>query len=198
VRKLVLATGNSDKVKEFTVLLSGLPVDILTMDQFPSVPPVVEDAASLEGNARKKAIEVFSAVHLPTIADDSALEVHYLHGEPGVYSSRYAGVDATYAENRRKLLQNLMLVPPRRRTARFRCVLCFVGPGIDPELVEGKVIGWITERERGSGGFGYDPIFLPEGSEKTLAEMSLDEKNMISHRARAVECMRPILMRHLV
>jgi XTP/dITP diphosphohydrolase len=193
MKQLVLATNNKHKAGEFQSLMSGLEVEILTLDQFPQIGEIVEDADTLEGNAEKKAAEVFRATHLPTLADDSGLEVHYLNKEPGVFSSRYAGPGATYSDNCNKLLNNLRGVPPRRRGARFRCVLCFLAPDAVRRVEEGVCRGMIIESPRGTNGFGYDPIFLPEGTSRTLAEMSSVEKNSLSHRARAVQLIKPHL-----
>lgn len=193
-QQIVLATNNKHKAGEFKTLLSDLGVEILTLDGFPHISEPVEDADSLEGNAGKKALAVFSSTNLPTLADDSGLEVFYLDGEPGVYSSRYAGPGATYADNCKKLLQNLRGVPPRRRTARFRCVLHFIAPDGIVHSAEGICKGVIIESPRGVNGFGYDPIFLPDGETKTLAEMSPPEKNSLSHRARAISSIKPSLL----
>lgn len=192
-QQIVLATNNRHKGGEFHALLSDLGVELLTLDRFPHIAEPIEDADTLEGNAEKKAVAVFSGTKLPALADDSGLEVFYLNKEPGVYSSRYSGPGATYASNCKKLLQNLRGVPPRRRAARFRCVLHFVAPDNVAFIGEGILKGTIIENPRGANGFGYDPIFLPEGSEKTLAEMSPSEKNMLSHRARAVSNIKPAL-----
>ncbi|HCV43726.1 MAG TPA: non-canonical purine NTP pyrophosphatase, RdgB/HAM1 family [Bacteroidetes bacterium] len=194
MKQLVLATNNKHKAGEFQSLMSDLGVEILTLDQFPQIGEIVEDADTLEGNAEKKAAEVFRATHLPTLADDSGLEVHYLNMEPGVFSSRYAGPGATYADNCNKLLVNLRGVPPRRRAARFRCVLCFLARDDGRSVEEGVCRGVIIESPRGNNGFGYDPIFLPDGSSRTLAEMSSIEKNSLSHRAGAVRLIRPHLI----
>jgi XTP/dITP diphosphohydrolase len=194
MKQLLLATNNKHKAEEFKVLLGDLGVEILTLDRFPAIGEVVEDAETIEGNAEKKAEEVFRATNLPTLADDSGLEVHYLDREPGVYSSRYAGPDATYASNCRKLLLKLRGVPPRRRSARFRCVLCFIAPDGVRNTEEGICRGTIIESPRGTGGFGYDPVFLPDGQSKTLAEMTPEEKNSLSHRARAVQLIKPHLI----
>jgi XTP/dITP diphosphohydrolase len=193
LHQLVLGTHNKDKGEEFKSLLGGLDVEILTLEQFPHIGEIVEDSETLEGNAQKKAEEVFRMTHLPTLADDSGLEVHYLNDEPGVYSSRYAGPDATYQDNCKKLLSNLRGVPPRRRAARFRCVLCFIAPGNVRSLAEGICNGVIIESPRGTTGFGYDPVFLPGGYSKTLAEMTPSEKNLLSHRAKAIETIKPAL-----
>ncbi len=193
-QQLVLATNNKHKAEEFKILLDDLGVEILTLDLFPGIGEPIEDADSLEGNAAKKALEVFSHTSLPTLADDSGLEVYFLNGEPGVHSSRYAGPEATYDDNCKKLLLNLRGVPPRRRTARFRCVLRFIGPAGAHFSAEGTCKGMIIESPRGCNGFGYDPIFLPEGHTKTLAEMNPSEKNSLSHRARAVGSIKPALL----
>ena len=192
--RLVLATHNRHKTEEFKTLLADLRVEVITLDRFPQVGEIIEDADTLEGNARKKAEEVFRATGLPSLADDSGLEVHYLGGEPGVYSSRYAGLSATYRDNVRKLLMRLRGVPPRRRAARFRCALSFVAPNNVRLSAEGILKGVIIESPRGTNGFGYDPIFLPDESSKTLAEMTSEEKNLLSHRARAVREIVPSLL----
>jgi XTP/dITP diphosphohydrolase len=194
MKQLVLATNNKHKAEEFRELLGDLKIEILTLDRFPGIGEVVEDADTIEGNALKKAEEVFQATNLPTLADDSGLEVHYLDKEPGVYSSRYAGPDATYEDNCKKLLMKLRGVPPRRRAARFRCVLSFVAPDNTPQMAEGMCRGIIIESPRGTGGFGYDPVFLPNGHPKTLAEMTSKEKNSLSHRAKAVHLIKPYLI----
>ena len=196
MKQLVLATHNNHKAEEFRLLLAGTGIDVLTLDKFPQVKDIVEDHDTLEGNAVKKARETFRLTSIPSLADDTGLEVYYLNGEPGVFSSRYAGPDATYAENVKKLLKSLKGVPARRRHARFRCVLAFVAPDNSEKLVEGICPGTITEEPRGAGGFGYDPIFLPNGYQQTFAEMSMELKNRISHRARAMENMKEVLVRY--
>jgi XTP/dITP diphosphohydrolase len=187
VKQLLIATHNLDKVKEIKGILTGLELSLVTLEDFPAVPPTVEDAETLQGNALKKAQEAFRATGLPAVADDTGLEVYYLDDEPGVYSSRYSGEGATYASNRRKLLMNLRGVPPRRRYARFRSVVAFVPVSGVSHFFEGICPGVITEKERGEGGFGYDAIFLPTGYTETFGEMALDKKNTLSHRARAFQ-----------
>jgi XTP/dITP diphosphohydrolase len=194
MKQLVLATHNKHKAEEFGQLLSGLGVEVLTLDRFPAIGDIVEDADTLEGNAEIKAETVFRATGLPSLGDDTGLEVFYLGGEPGVYSSRYSGPGATYASNCKKLLNNMLGVPARRRGARFRCALCFLAPGGVNHAVEGICKGSIIENPRGSNGFGYDPIFLPDGFDRTLAEMSPEEKNRLSHRGRAAELIKPHLV----
>jgi XTP/dITP diphosphohydrolase len=191
--KLVLATHNRHKAGEFQELLKGLDVILETLDSYPAVGEIVEDAGSLRGNALKKAREVFRHTGIPAMADDTGLEVHYLNDAPGVYSSRYAGSGATYADNVQKLLRNLRGVPPRRRSARFCCVLAFVPSEGAAEIAEGFCPGVITESPRGTNGFGYDPVFQPQGYRQTFAEMEASLKNAISHRARAMQEMKRIL-----
>ena len=193
MKQLLLATHNRDKAREISALLSDLNVDVLTLDAFPQIGPIIEDAGTLEGNALLKANAVYRATGLPSLGDDTGLEVHALYGAPGVYSSRYAGEHATYSENVAKLVASMKHFPPRRRGARFRCVLAFVGGGTGPHIVEGVCLGSILEKPRGLGGFGYDPVFLPSGSDTTLAEMDLSLKNEISHRGQAVREMIPRL-----
>jgi len=193
MKQIVLATHNADKAREISALLSGLGVGVLTLDSFPQIGPITEDAGTLEGNALLKATAVNRETGLPSLGDDTGLEVHSLYGEPGVYSSRYSGEHATYAENVSKLLAAMKLFPPRRRGARFRCVMAFVAADIGSRIVEGVCTGSILEKRRGIGGFGYDPVFLPAGCDRTLAEMDLSEKNGISHRGRAVGQMIPLL-----
>ncbi|HXX62620.1 MAG TPA: RdgB/HAM1 family non-canonical purine NTP pyrophosphatase [Bacteroidota bacterium] len=193
MKKLVVATHNRDKTREFSELLSDLGVEVLTLDAFPTVGQIVEDAPTLEGNALLKANAVHRASGLPSLADDTGLEVYYLNGEPGVFSSRYSGVGATYAQNVAKLLTRMRGVPPRRRAARFRCVLAFASASGSPVTVEGICPGQITERARGVNGFGYDPIFLPDGQHLTLAQMDIVLKNTLSHRALAMQQIKPFL-----
>jgi XTP/dITP diphosphohydrolase len=185
MRQVLLATRNQHKVRELTPLLQGLHVKVQTLDDFPHVRTVEEDQPTLEGNALKKAREVFRQSTMPALADDTGLEVFYLNDAPGVHSSRYAGPGASYDDNCRKLLAALRGVPPRRRAARFRSVMAFVGPGTEL-VVEGRLDGVIIEQPRGKGGFGYDPIFMPAGGHRTLAEMTIAEKNAISHRGAAL------------
>ena len=185
MKQIVLATRNKDKVRELQPLFDGIPFELVSVEQFSNVTDVEEDQDTLEGNALKKAREVARMTGLPALADDTGLEVHYLNDAPGVYSSRYAGPNATYADNCKKLLEQLRGVPPRRRAARFRCVLALVVAGQLQKTFEGECRGTIIESPRGNHGFGYDPIFLPSGYSKTLAEMDVPTKNTLSHRARA-------------
>jgi XTP/dITP diphosphohydrolase len=182
VLTLVCASANPDKVAEIAAIL-GSAVELAPRP--PEVPDVVEDADTLEGNARLKATAVAVAAGRPAIADDTGLEVAALDGAPGVYAARYAGGDATYDENRAKLLDALDGAPDRR--ARFRTVAMVVWPDGVEIAAEGVCDGTIADGERGERGFGYDPLFVPaEGDGRTFAEMTDEEKHDLSHRGRAL------------
>ncbi len=191
---ILLATNNRHKAEELSAILSNIPgLGIMTLGDLPRRPPEpVEDGDSLEANAYIKASEIFAATGVPTIADDTGLEVEGLGGAPGVRSARYAGEGATYADNCRKLLDELGSASGDARRARFRTVVCYTD-GTVTQFAEGVVEGRILEEMRGEGGFGYDPLFLPEGSDKTFAEMDPEEKNAVSHRSRALDTLRRIL-----
>ncbi len=183
-RKLVLATRNPDKVREIQELLADLDVDFLTLDGFSDAPEVDEDGDTLEANALKKATAIARHTGQASVADDTGLEVDFLNGAPGVYSSRYAGENASYADNVRKLLSEMDGVPDGDRNARFRCVVAFVH-GNQERTVDGVCEGRICRDVQGSEGFGYDPVFRVTETGLTFAEMGLVEKNKISHRAKA-------------
>ena len=179
--QLVSATANPHKMAEIAAILDGL-VDVLPRPA--EVPDVVEDAGTLEGNARLKAAAICAAAGLPAVSDDTGLFVDALDGAPGVDTAYYAGPTATYAENRAKLLCQLDGVA--NRSARFRTVVMVVYPDGTELAVEGVCEGMIATRERGERGFGYDPVFMPiEGGGRTFSEMSDVEKNAVSHRGRA-------------
>lgn len=191
--KIVLATANWDKILELRHALEGLPVEILTRDDFPGVPEVTEDGSTLEDNALKKARALCEATGIVAMGDDTGLEVAALDGAPGVFSGRFAGPKATYADNLRKLLRDMEGVPKERRGARFRCVIALVEPNGVEVLVEGTCEGTILTEPRGSGGFGYDPVFSVPPDGRTFAEMTVEEKDKISHRGRAMARMRRLL-----
>ncbi|HTK83096.1 MAG TPA: RdgB/HAM1 family non-canonical purine NTP pyrophosphatase [Bacteroidota bacterium] len=193
MKTLLLATRNPGKVKEIQAILSGVPLTITSLLDQPGLPEVVEDGATLEENARKKAREIFEATGLPTLSDDTGLEVYHLGMKPGVISARYAGEHATYEMNYRKLLHEMAGVPAGQRGARFRCVAYYIDKEIE-ERKDGTCEGTITDSPRGKGGFGYDPVFLPEGYMETFAELSESVKNQISHRAKAFLQMKNILL----
>ena len=205
---LVVATNNRGKLDELRHLLADMNVEVLSLADVSKKPiHVIEDGLTFEANAIKKAREVASATMMLTLADDSGLEVEALGGAPGVRSARFAGERATDAENNAALLaalDELTADAAGTRTsdfkARFRCVLALVDPFVrdgEPFVVEGTCSGKITRTPRGSGGFGYDPLFLVEGTDKTMAELTEDEKNRISHRGRATQRLRLALEKTL-
>lgn len=190
--KILLATKNRHKVHEMRALLASLPFELLSAADMPELPEVDEDQPTLAGNAMKKAETLLRITGLPSLADDTGLEVEALGGAPGVFSSRYSGPGATYASNVAKLLRALDGVPAERRHARFRTVIAFARPE-GTQTVEGVCEGEIIQAPRGDGGFGYDPVFLISSLGKTLAELSLEEKNRISHRGAALRRLRELL-----
>ncbi|GAB4336593.1 MAG: XTP/dITP diphosphatase [Calditrichia bacterium] len=192
MREIVIATANQHKLEEIREILKGLPRNILSIADFPEIGEIEETGTTFEENALIKAREVFRHTGLLTLADDSGLEVDALNGEPGVYSARYSGKGHDYAANNQKLLQELAGVPPAHRGAQFRCVVAIVGPKIE-KTVSGVVRGTIIEELRGKKGFGYDPLFVPEGFHQTFAELGETVKNRISHRARAFTKARQVL-----
>ena len=185
IHELVLATRNRHKGEELAALLGDLGFTIHTLDEFPNAPDVVEDGDTCEANAVKKARVIAEFTGLPAVADDTGLEVDALGGRPGVYAARYAGEDATYEDNCRKLLRELKGVPRERRTARFLTVAAIALPSGGIRVAQGTLDGMIAEEAIGTLGFGYDPVFLIPELGKTLAQLSADQKNRISHRAKA-------------
>lgn len=186
MRRLLIATNNPGKVRELRALLDGLTLSLLTPNEAGLDLAVIEDGSTYVENASKKAKVFASASGLPALADDSGLEVAVLDGAPGLHSARYlGGHDATDSERRSFLLQNLK-GKPLPWTAKFRCAVALATPDGRLQWAEGECGGEIVPEERGSEGFGYDPIFLVEGTGKTMAELGMDEKNRLSHRAKAV------------
>lgn len=184
IKKLVIASRNDHKILEMEQLLSPLGIEVLSTKDFPNLEEVVEDRPTLKGNALKKARYVASQTNLPALSDDTGLEVEALNGEPGVYSARYAGPSASYEDNVIKLLDELS--GKENRKARFRTIVALVD-GDEEFTFEGICNGKIIEEQRGSEGFGYDPIFIPVDYEHTFAELDSSTKNLISHRGKAVE-----------
>lgn len=193
--EVVIATRNRDKMREIKELLSGVKGIVLVSALDLGVPEVEEDQETIEGNAAKKALETAKATGRISIAEDTGLEVKALGGAPGVFSSRFAGKGATYADNISKLLKEMEGVEERR--AIFRTVVAIATPDGDLRTVEGSVEGVITREPRGKGGFGYDPIFMIPELGKTFAELSVEEKNLVSHRGKAfrkaIEVLKEIL-----
>ena len=191
--RYVVATFNRDKAAELHALLALPDVELVTLADWPGAVAPAETGDTLRANAAIKARAAVALTGLPAIADDTGLEVDALNGAPGVHASRYAGPKATYAENVAKLLRELAGVPPERRTARFRTVCYAAWPDGMEMSADGVLAGTITEAPRGANGFGYDPVFVPKGETRTYAELTDEEKNAISHRARAVRVLRKIL-----
>lgn len=181
--KLCFASNNRHKLEEIGALL-GADFTLMTLQEIGCLEELPETTNTLEGNAEEKAVFVWDRYHIPCFADDSGLEVEELYGAPGVYSAMYAGPQRSAEDNNRLLLDKLN--GKENRKARFRAVIYLILPEYRMKF-EGRVEGVILEAPRGNQGFGYDPLFLPDGCTKTLAEMNLDEKNLISHRARAVQ-----------
>ena len=190
--KLLIATHNAHKLQEIRAILTLPDLEIIGMDSFPEVAEVVEDGETFEANAIKKATEVANATGLLTMADDSGLEVDALNGDPGIYSARYAGEPFDDAANNRKLLAELDGVT--NRASRFRCVIAIVEPNGDPQTVDGRCEGKIGFELEGKNGFGYDPLFTPDGYDKTFAQLGESIKNSISHRAVALNAIKKQLI----
>ena len=184
--KIILATHNANKLVEVRKILSGLPLEIEALASYPDIPIIEENGETFAENALLKANTVFEATEILTIADDSGLEVDALDGAPGIRSARFSENHHDYSANNRKLLESLKTVPKGERGAQFRCVAAIVTTGCK-EIMEGIVRGRIIEEARGEKGFGYDPLFVPEGFDQTFAELGEDIKNRISHRALAFE-----------
>lgn len=183
--KLLVATRNRHKLEEIREIFSFDGLDLLNLDDYPDLPEVIEDGDTFAANAVKKAVETAQASGMWAMSDDSGLEVDALGGEPGVYSARYAGGQGDYKANNKKLIKNM--AGKAGRSARFRCVIALSDPQGNVRTVEGKCEGRIIDKELGVQGFGYDPLFVPEGYESTFAEMSQELKNSISHRACALK-----------
>lgn len=194
MNRIVLASRNNHKILEIKTILQDLPYEFLTLNDFPDVPALREDGATFQDNSLQKAEAVHRLTKLPALADDSGLEVFYLNGRPGVISARYAGAEASDEKNNEKLLGEMRGVAPRRRRAQFRAVLTLLDDK-GREVTEGICPGKLGESPRGTNGFGYDPIFIPDRFSRTYAELTAEEKNKISHRARALAGMREILQR---
>ena len=194
--KIILATHNTDKRKEMMAALTDLNVEILSLVDFPQVGEIVEDGETLTENAIIKAKAVFDITGIPAISDDTGLSVDALHGAPGVYSARYAGENATYDDNVEKLVDEMKNVLPENRGAQFQTIMVYIDK--DTELiVDGVVKGQIANASKGVGGFGYDPVFYIPEQEKTFAEMTIQEKNQISHRGIALRNLKGILYSYL-
>ncbi len=196
MKPLLVATRNPGKLKEIEAIL-GSEVALVSLADYPETHEVVEDGDTFEANAIKKAVETANATGLTTLADDSGLEVDALDGAPGVYSARFAGPDATDADNNEKLLTLLSGLPEERRQARFRCVVAVVVPGGEARTATAAWEGRIVHEPRGDNGFGYDPLFFSPAHGTTSADLPPEEKNRASHRGKALRAARPLILEAL-
>ena len=183
--KIVIATHNKDKFKELYFGLKSLNIELLSLDDFPEIGEIIEDGDTLEANALIKARTVYRLTSLPTISDDTGLSVDALNGAPGVYSARYAGENCTYLDNVNKMLSEMKNIPEDKRGANFSTVMAYVD-GKRELIAKGVVKGVISNKINGIGGFGYDSIFYVHNKGKTFSEMTIEEKNSVSHRSKAI------------
>jgi XTP/dITP diphosphohydrolase len=195
--KVVFASRNEGKVKEIKSMLEEVGIDLISLNDYKNVPEIVEDGKSFLQNALKKAQVISEITGEIVLADDSGLQVDYLNGEPGIYSSRYAGEKATDEENNAMLLAKLKNVPPEKRTAFFCCTLVLYRKDNTYESFESKWTGQIIDEKRGSNGFGYDPIFWVPKMKMTAAELPADIKNKISHRGQAFIKLKSYLLKEI-
>jgi XTP/dITP diphosphohydrolase len=191
-RKIIFATKNKGKLKEVSHILGDKYFELLSLNDFNNVGEIVEDGKTFEENAIKKATYVFEKYNIPTIADDSGLAVEQLNGEPGIYSARYAGENADDEENNKILVSQLLRLPQPHK-AKFVCSAVFYD-GKDFLKATGEIVGQVIHEARGKNGFGYDPLFIPDGYIETMAELNLNEKNKISHRAKAFTSLLKLMM----
>ncbi|WP_332629165.1 XTP/dITP diphosphatase [Halalkalibacter flavus] len=185
MKEIVIATQNKGKIAEFKQLFEGLEVRSLL--DYPNIPDIVEDGMTFAENAAKKAETLATYLNRMVIADDSGLQVDALDGRPGVYSARYAGPSKNDIDNMDKVLRELKDIPSEDRTARFICLIAVASPNQETKIYEGTCEGIITNEARGTNGFGYDPIFYVPDLEKTMAQLTVEEKNKRSHRANALK-----------
>jgi len=194
--KIVVATHNKDKFKELIHGLNTLNVSLLSLDSYPEIGEIIEDGDTLKENALIKARTVFKLTGLPAISDDTGLEVDALNGKPGIYSARYAGENCNYIDNVNKMLLEMENIDDPNRSARFRTVMAYVDKNTEL-TAEGIVKGVISQKIKGLGGFGYDSIFYVVEKKKTFAEMTIEEKNLISHRSKAMDAIKAKLATYL-
>jgi XTP/dITP diphosphohydrolase len=197
MRKLLLATGNQGKIKEMKALLQSIEAEILTPGDLDLVLQVEEAGKTYSENAARKAKAFAAAANMLTLADDSGLEVEALRGAPGIYSARYSPKSGATDKDRRDYLLQQLQGFPKPWSARFHCTVALTSPGAEFHFAEGNCAGEIIAEERGEAGFGYDPVFLVSELGRTMAELTLVEKNQISHRSRAVKALLPILLTYL-
>lgn len=199
MKRLVIASNNEGKIKEIKKILNDINVEVLSLKDIGLDIDVEEDGLTFEDNAKKKSVEIYKELikrgqsDFIVMSDDSGLEVDYLNGEPGVFSARYAGEHGNDKKNNKKLLLNLSGVDYKNRNARFVCQLAIVNDKNEYRSVKGTVDGYILEEEKGHGGFGYDPLFFYEPLNKSFGELSMEEKNKISHRGVALQKFRKVI-----
>ena len=196
MKRIVFATGNAGKMKEVRMILADLGLEVRSMKEAGITIDIEENGSTYEENALKKARAVAACTNAIVLADDSGLEIDYLNREPGVYSARYLGEDTSYSVKNANLIQRLQGVPDERRTARFVCAIAAVLPGGQELTTRAAIEGRIGYEEKGNGGFGYDPIFYVPELHKTTAELTGEEKNLVSHRGKALQLMKEELKKY--
>ncbi|MFH2138322.1 MAG: XTP/dITP diphosphatase [Candidatus Omnitrophota bacterium] len=195
--EVVVSTRNKDKFKEITRILQDADIKTLDLDGFPQAPEVEEDGNTFADNASKKALIIAKVTKRLTVADDSGLEVAFLNGAPGVYSARFSGEGATYQSNNEKLLDSLKDVPREKRDARFVCCVAIADENGLIDIVEGECKGFIDTKPSGENGFGYDPLFISPEYDKTFAQLEPEQKNKISHRAKAFAQAKEVVLAYI-
>lgn len=196
-RKIVFATGNAGKMREIREILADMDLEVVSMAEIGADITIEENGTTFEENAAIKARAVGKVCGEIVLADDSGLEVDYLNKEPGIYSARYMGEDTSYSIKNANIIKRLEGVPEEKRTARFVCAIAAVFPDGEEVVTHGEIEGWIDYEEKGSNGFGYDPIFFVPEFGRTTAELSDEEKNSVSHRGRALRKMKDELRKRL-
>lgn len=196
IMELVIATHNKDKFKELFLGLKSLELKLHSLNDFPEIGEIIEDGDTLEENALIKARTVFKLTGLPSISDDTGLEVAVLNGQPGIYTARYAGENCSYSDNVNKMMDELKLVPWESRNAEFKTYMAYVDKHVELTAC-GVVKGKIDKKIKNVGGFGYDPIFYVSEFKRTFSEMSIEQKNKISHRGKAIKAIKLKLIKHL-
>ena len=194
--KIVIATHNKDKYKELHFGLKSLDINLKSLFDFPDIGEIIEDGDTLKENALIKARTVFKMTSLPSISDDTGLEVDALNGAPGIYTARYAGENCSYLDNVNKMLYEMKDISNENRSATFKTVMAYVDGNVELTC-EGIVKGTITRTIKGVGGFGYDSIFYSNEKKKTFAEMTIEEKNLVSHRSKAISNLKVELATYL-
>ena len=196
IMELVIATHNKDKFKELFLGLKSLELKLRSLNDFPEIGEIIEDGDTLEENALIKARTVFKLTGLPSISDDTGLEVAALNGQPGIYTARYAGENCSYSDNVNKMMDEMKLVAWESRNAEFKTYMAYVDKHVELTAC-GVVKGKIDKKIKNVGGFGYDPIFYVSEFKRTFSQMSIEQKNKISHRGKAIKAIKLKLIKHL-